>query len=142
MKYIKEKESYIGIYNNPKLSELKKLLNHLTNVFHELGFDYCNYINNGEYEVEFNKGDDLFYIVLSLRAEGLLLQIKKASTFGSNFLHFIPEYFKSVEGLKKLETINSTINSITFKINNVESIIEQVTVEDIEKRYKISKYKL
>ena len=150
MKYIKTYENF----DNPRLQDLKDLLNYLTKTFNELGYDHKGYLDMGKYEVQFsdNKTDYKRCFNLEgeystsgwggIRAKIFLSIVMRIGSLSDGLVKFIPAYFKTINGLE-LYREDSDFYNTTFEIvGNLNDITEQITVEDIKMKFDSNKYNL
>ena len=135
MKHIKIYEKY----KQPDEVGLKKLLSHITKMLTEFGFGYSFFLDYGDYETEFTDSVEnaTFYVRVSPRSN--MLTVKKLDR-NSDVVDFIPEYFKSIRGLKY---INKDHFSYIFNIvGNVDKIISQISKEDFDFKLESKKYNI
>ena len=144
MKYIKTYENF----DNPRLQDLKDLLSYLKNIFNELGYDHVCYLDRGKYEYQFSdlnkeKDQHCFNLEGEYSTSKIFLSvILRIGSFDDNFSKFIPEYFKSIEGLE-LYSENADWYNTTFEVvGNLNDITEQISVKDIKMKYDAKKFNI
>lgn len=130
---------------NPMLDEQKKLLSHITKIFNQMGYDYYGYLDRGTFETDyfktknnivFNiKGDhsvSLIFLTITLRIGSVDDEVAK----------FVPDYFKTIDGLELYREDKDWFNTTFEIVGNVDDIIKQITVEDFEIKFKSKNYNL
>jgi len=141
MKYLKKIEEVNPFTVNERLITLKELLSHIIKVFNELGFDNKNYWNNSKYEVEFRNKKHLpnlwnIEMYIDYFVNKIILKITNLNN--NSIIKFIPEYFKTIDGVKFLDKDKYTSK---FEINfNID--IKQINKKDFEFKLKADEYNL
>jgi len=142
MKYIK---AYEGVNPNKRLDELKKLLSHLSDIFIQLGYEHSQNYDEYQYTNHFyrKQRENSFDIVGEFSNSLIFLAfIKRIGSLDDDLAQYIPKYFRTIKGLK-LYSENTTFNNTTFEvIDNVDDIIEQISMEDIELKMDREKYNI
>ena len=139
MKYLKKYENI-----NPRLDDLKKLLDHLTKVIKRFGYDYSNFFEHFKYEVEFRNEKELVFTIEGDFSVSLIyLSVNlRIGSFDDDLSKFFSEYFKTIDGLT-LYNESSSFFVTTFRIDgDVNEIIKQITKEDIEMKYQGNKFNI
>ena len=139
MKYLKLYEEI----TNTRLPDLKKLLDHLVEVFTNIGYYHNNFLSD-ELETHFvtkDSGSRIFDLLGDYSSAFIIIKI--IIRIASNATDKqIPEYFKTIDGLK-LYSEDKDWYSTTFQIvGDVDDIISQITKEDIETKIESIKYNL
>ena len=141
MKYIKMFENN----KNTRLDELKKLLSHIRQLFCiEFGYIYKQYYTDDKYENIFlNEGDTSFEITGQFSSSLIFFQVVlRSGSIDDNIVKYIPEYFKTINGLYFYSN-NPKFYTTTFEVvDNVDNIIPQITIEDFESKMRGKKYNL
>ena len=133
---------------NPRLQDLKDLLSYLTKIFNELGYDQVSYWDRGKYEIQFsdwNKEKDQHCFNLEGEysvSKIFLAVIMRIGSFNDNFVKFIPEYFKTIEGLELYSESPDWYNTTFEVVGNLNDITDQITTEDIKIKFSANKYNL
>jgi len=131
MKYIKLFE------NQDNIDICKMLLSHLTNTFEEIGYDYNNYLVYGLYETEFDKNkENLFKFIYDAHTKQFSIRLFDMA----DEVLFIPEYFKTITGLKFQDT--KYFNRYIYDIIDIDKAIEQISKEDFELKFTSNKYNI
>ena len=140
MKYLKKFEKFqfaeweIELYN--------KLFNCFKNLFSQMGYTYTEYDKN--YSVEFYENSRYIFAFQMKKGIAPYLIYSKSLANENEIKNFIPEYLKTIKGLKHLQT---SIESYHFSIvgflytsNDLEIIIDkiisQISLEDFELKLK------
>ena len=130
MKYIKKFEKY---WTEEEIKPTE-LIKKLTNIFIELGFKVKH--RSSEYNIYyFMKNDNVFYMKGGLGSKKLLFNnIGK----DSDFLDFLKDYFKNIEGLIIVDY------SLQFEIHfeNIDKVINQISKKDFKFKQITNKYNL
>jgi len=140
MRYIKVFEDFD---DNPRLSDLLKLLKHLKYIFQDFGYQ-LEFWNNDKYESYFkNKKGRVFDIIGDYSSQLIFLKVvMRIESPNDTLAKFIPEYFKTIDGLK-LYREDKDFFTTTFQIvGDVDDIISQITKDDIEIKLKTKSYNL
>ena len=132
MKYIKLFE------NQDNIDICKMLLSHLTKVFNQLDYDYYNYLVYGLYETEFQDSnkENLFKFIYDPYTKHFSIRLFDST----DEVLFIPEYFKTITGLKFQDT--KYFNRYIYDILDVDKAIEQISKEDFELKFTSNKYNI
>ena len=143
MKYIKTYEDSFD--DNPRLPDLLKLITYLKKVFQGFGYTLDDWYRNIDmYELYFNfKKGRAFDIIGDYSTTLIFLKVVMRIASTDDILaKFIPEYFKTIDGLK-LYREDKDFFTTTFQIvGDVDDIISQITKEDIETKIESIKYNL
>ncbi len=124
MKYLKSFES-VELFK----SDMDKLLSHILQILIKYDFDYKNYSNHNNWEIEFFKNKQFMFMFTSTRNNELEIII-------SDYFDKNPEkefnIIKFLQNIKGLVTLAS-LPEFKFKmISPVNDIIKQITIENIE----------
>jgi hypothetical protein len=151
MKYLKTYENKI----NPRLDELKKLLSHLAEMFKELGYyhlpkyDEYQYANNFFTDISTmfghgpNNGQNCFDINGEFSNSLIFLCITmRIASIDDDLVKFIPEYLKTINGLKLYSENPSFFNTQFQVVDNVDNIIYQISIDDFKKKLQSKKYNI
>ena len=143
MKYLKRFESLSDEYKYEY--EIKKLLTHIIKVFVELGFDYNNWYDRGEYETIFKKDSTrAFNITINPYRKTLKLEL-------SYNYQYMYDYFKSLSGLVETSSTPVIMRSMNMYVKHIinfdikwkpSKLIKQISKEDFEMKMNSNKYNL
>ena len=142
MKYIK---TYEDINPNKRLDELKKLLNHLVEMFNELGYDnernyddyqYVNLFWNANKQRSFNLNGEFSNSLIFLDV-GMRVGYTR-----DNLAKFIPNYLKTINGLVLCSESPQFFTTTFQVVDNVDNIIDQISVEDFKLKMEREKYNI
>jgi len=137
MKYIKKYES---VNPNSRLDELKKLLSHFVSMFKELGYghqahyDEYQYVNNF-YNQDFKNNFDrrAFDIDGEFSNSLIFLSVTmRIASVDDELVEFIPDYLKTISGLKLYSENPGFFNTQFEIVDNVDNIIDQISIKDFE----------
>ena len=156
MKYIKV---YEDINPNTRLDELKRLLSHLAEMFKELGYYHVSKYDEYQYANNFFTTKPP-----SIRTKNLNFPPQKINCFDidgefsksliflsvtmriaskdDELVKFIPEYFKTISGLKLYSENPNFFNTQFEVVDDVDNIIEQITIKDFKGKLQSKKYNI
>ena len=139
MKYLKLYEEI----TNTRLPDLKKLLDHLVEVFTNIGYYHNNFLSD-ELETHFvtkDSGSRIFDLLGDYSSAFIIIKI--IIRIASNATDKqIPEYFKTIDGLK-LYSEDKDWYSTTFQIvGDVDDIISQITEDSLKMFLDAKKYNI
>jgi len=156
MKYLKKFEIF-ATNPNPRLDDLKKLLSHLVEMFKELGYYHLPKYDEFEYVNNFfsNKiglfshldrghpGHNCFDINGEFSNSLIFLSItERIGSTNDDLANFIPEYFKTIKGLK-LHSEDNMFFQVNFEVvDNVDNIINKISIEDFKQKLQLKKYNI
>jgi len=141
MKYIKKYED-LNLAHEFDINESKRLLSHLIKIFNEIGYDNSNYYDRGKHESEFFENSHFLFLI-SVEAKYQKILSITISILGNRneTVSFIPKYFDSISGLKKLH--NSLSDVFDYEIiGDVDDIIDQISTDNFEIKINSNKYNL
>ena len=133
MNHIKTFEKITDFFDDSDVTDVKKLISHLTKIFSYYGIEYSNYYDNRKYETEFStSGEALFDIsVDTILGKHLSIHIFK----NEFFYKYMLQYFKTIKGLKY--NFESTTKIVYDIIGNIDDIINQISNDDFDSKYKL-----
>lgn len=124
-----------------EITQIKKLDSYLISFFNELGFDNENYLNSTNYETEFRKNDKYYFTIILKYILERKIVFKKSLAHKNDMVNFIPEYFKSIKGLKFNRHVTSY--EVDFLIQDkIDNIINQISKEDFLFKFEANKYNI
>ena len=139
MKYLKLYEEI----NNPRLPDLKKLLDHLVEVFNNIGYYHNNFFSD-ELETHFvtkDSGSRIFDLKGNFSRAYIIISITMRSASNA-YEEQIQEYFKTIEGLK-IYSEDKDWYRISFEIfGDVDNIISQITEDSLKMFLDAKKYNI
>ena len=139
MKYLKLYEEI----NNPRLPDLKKLLDHLVEVFTNIGYYHNNFFSD-ELETHFvtkDSGSRIFDLKGNFSRAYIIISITMRSASNA-YEEQIQEYFKTIEGLK-IYSEDKDWYRISFEIfGDVDNIISQITEDSLKMFLDAKKYNI
>jgi len=124
-----------------------KLLNCFKNLFSQMGYSYTEY--DDDYSIEFYKNSKYFFALTMKKGIVPYLVYAKSLANENEIKNFIPEYLKTIKGLKHLQTsirpgqkesYHFSIVGFLYTSNDLEIIIDkiisQISLEDFELKLK------
>lgn len=139
MKYLKLYEEI----TNTRLPDLKKLLDHLVEVFTNIGYYHNNFLSD-ELETHFvtkDSGSRIFDLLGDYSSAYIIIIITMRSA-SKAYDEQIQEYFKIIEGLK-IYSENKDWYRISFEIvGDVDDIINQITEDSLKMFLDAKKYNI
>ena len=139
MKYIKLFE-----HKNTRLDELTKLLSHIANMFAEFGYINKPYYTNDKYANNFYNEKGRSFDINGEFSSSLIVfdVIMRVASANDDLVDYIPEYFKTIDGLKLYRERPEWFTTVFEVVDNVDNIIPQITKEDFESKMNGNKYNL
>ena len=139
MKYIKLFE-----HKNTRLDELKKILDHISNVFIEFGYINKRYYTDDKYENHFYNEEDRSFDITGEFSSSLIVfdVIMRAKSIDDIIVEYIPEYFKTIDGLNLYRESPEWFTTSFEVVDNVDDMIPQITKEDFESKMNVKKYNI
>jgi len=134
MKYIKTFERV------EKTKDLKKLFNHLVDVFSEYYAYQIQKYQNVIKEVLFYNTESKFVFSLKISFEDRHL-IVSANDITTGICSYILHYFDTINGIKRLEK-GTHRNYYSIMGKNVDNIINQISKDDFELKHSVSKFNI
>jgi len=144
MKHLKIYEEYEPTEHDNKISNMKRLLSHLTKMINELGFDYTNYFDKQKWQVEFNVDNKyIFYISVEHNyfSGNIVFKIKTPPNV-NHVVDFIPDYFENINGINNMIFDGSYTYEYEIKYEDVDNVINQITINDFKFKLNANKYNL
>jgi len=140
MRYIRTFEDSFG--KNPRLHDLYKIINYLKILFQDFGYEYNRGYSINELEFK-NKKGRVFDINGDYSTTLIFLSVVMRIESTNDILaNFIPEYFKTIDGLKLYREDNDFFSTTFQIVGDVDDIISQITKDDIEMKLKTKSYNL
>lgn len=148
MKYIKIYEDMRPV-NKVEDASFEKLFNHFDKIFSNLGYHSVDYeeIRTKEF---YKDHDYMFTFAIKTRLSALLIY-KKSISNQDEIQNFIPEYFKTIKGLKYMgEKYSGAIDfeiapymyKTTDLVHNIDDIISQISLENFQLKFDSFKYNI